>query len=281
MKNVLLIKKLFFIVLAVLLAPTFAFAQTLNLFTPILETTQSGTQVSIGGQVSVSAPITLDNVMVRGQVFDTAPPTNYSGPFNSGFDVNPGDFNSSGSFFTFINGASFTPGQTYYFFFSLMPSGGSVATNFSPVNSVTTLTIPDPGNSGGGTGAGNGTGNGTGSGGTATTTTDNTASTLGWPAQVIDNPLQVSDLNNFIVGLLNALIKIGIPIMTVFLVYSGLRLVMARGNETELVDAKKNLLWVIIGAAILLGSWTIVKVLKGTFDEIDLVYITSLINHIV
>lgn len=137
------------------------------------------------------------------------------------------------------------------------------------------------GTGGGGTGGGGtGNGNGTGAGATATTTND-AVSTLGWPAQVIDNPLQVSDLNNFIVGLLNALIKIGIPIMTIFLVYSGLRLVMARGNEKELVDAKKNLLWVIIGAAILLGSWTIVKVLKGTFDEIDLAYITSLINHIV
>lgn len=103
----------------------------------------------------------------------------------------------------------------------------------------------------------------------------------GWPVEVIDNPLQVSDLNNFVVGLLNALIKIGIPVMVVFLVYSGLRLVMARGNEKELEDAKKNLLWVIIGAAILLGGWTIVKVLKGTFDEIDLAYINSLINYFV
>ncbi len=278
MKNVLLIKKLSFVILAVLLTPTFTFAQTLNLFTPTIETNQSGTQVNIGGQVSVTAPVTLDNVMVRGQVFDSPPPANYSGQFNSGFNVNPGDFDSSGAFFTFINGASFTPGQTYHFFFSLMPAGGSVVTNFPPVNSVTTLTIPGPTNPGPGPGPGPGPSN---PGATATTTTDNTAGSLGWPAQVIDNPLQVSDLNNFIVGLLNALIKIGIPIMTVFLVYSGLRLVMARGNETELVDAKKNLLWVIIGAAILLGGWTIVKVLKGTFDEIDLVYITSLINHIV
>ncbi len=125
--------------------------------------------------------------------------------------------------------------------------------------------------------------NGDPSAGTQTDTSsdENAASIAGWPQQVIDNPLQVSDLNNFVVGLLNALIKIGIPIMVVFLVYSGLRLVMARGNEKELEDAKKNLLWVIIGAAILLGGWTIVKVLKGTFDEIDLAYINSLINYFV
>lgn len=287
MKNISHIKKLSLIILTVLLSPIFVFAQTLNIFEPILETNQSGSQVEIGGQVSVTPPITLNDVMIRGQVFNAAPPANYSGPFNAGLNINPGEFTSSGSFFTFINGGSFTPGQTYHFFFSLMPAGGSVLTNFTPVNSVTTLTIPNPngggnGNSGGtGNGGGGGNNSGTGGGGTATTTDDNTANTLGWPSQVIENPLQVSDLNNFVVGLLNALIKIGIPIMVVFLVYSGLRLVMARGNEKELADAKKNLLWVIIGAAILLGGWTIVKVLKGTFNEIDLVYITSLIKHIV
>lgn len=140
------------------------------------------------------------------------------------------------------------------------------------------------GNNTGGGGAGGGwssSGAGGGGGVTNDSGTENTANTLGWPEAVLDNPLQVSDLNSFIVGLLNALLKIGIPVMTVFLVYSGLRLVMARGNEKELGDAKKNLLWVIIGIAILLGAWTIVKILKGTFDEIDLAYINSLINHFV
>ncbi len=107
-----------------------------------------------------------------------------------------------------------------------------------------------------------------------------TGEAIGWPQQVIDNPLQVSDLNNFIIGLLNALLKIGIPVITLFLVYSGLRFVMARGNEKELASAKDNLLWVIIGIAILFGAWTIVKVLKGTFDEIDLAYVNTFINVI-
>ncbi|MEZ4114515.1 MAG: pilin [Candidatus Paceibacterota bacterium] len=71
------------------------------------------------------------------------------------------------------------------------------------------------------------------------------------------------------------------PNFGIFLVYSGLRLVMARGNEKDLTDAKKNLLWVIIGGVILFGAWTLVKVLKGTFDEIDLVFINNLINFIV
>ncbi len=116
---------------------------------------------------------------------------------------------------------------------------------------------------------------------TGDTDNESTAIAAGFPVNVLQNPLAVSDLNSFIVGLLNALLKIGIPVMTVFLVYSGLRLVIARGNEKELIDAKKNLLWVIIGSAILLGAWTLVRALKGTFDQIDLAYITSLIDYIV
>jgi hypothetical protein len=103
----------------------------------------------------------------------------------------------------------------------------------------------------------------------------------GWPQAVFDNPLGVNSLDNFVVGLLNALLRIGVPVLVVFLVYSGLRLVMARGNEKELADAKKNLLWVIIGTAILLGAWTIVRILKGTLDQIELTHIYNLINHFV
>jgi hypothetical protein len=131
----------------------------------------------------------------------------------------------------------------------------------------------DDGQVGGAGNDANGQGNNTGDGPLS-------VDTEGWPQNAIPNTLAVSDLNSFVVGLLNALLKIGIPIMTIFLVYSGLRLVMARGNEKELEDAKKNLLWVIIGVAVLLGAWTIVKVLKGTFDELDLAYVINLINFV-
>ena len=108
------------------------------------------------------------------------------------------------------------------------------------------------------------------------------ASVNAWPTQaVINNPLAVDSIEGFIVGLLNALLKVGIPIMVIFLVYSGMRIVMARGNEKELADAKKNLLWVIIGVAILLSAWTIVKVLKGTLEQIDISLIKNLVNYFV
>jgi len=102
-----------------------------------------------------------------------------------------------------------------------------------------------------------------------------------WPQEVLKNPLKVDNLNNFIANVLSALIKIALPIIVLFLVYSGMRLVMARGNKEELASAKKNLLWVIIGVAIVLGSWTIVRVLKGTLDQIDISGIINIINYFV
>lgn len=124
-----------------------------------------------------------------------------------------------------------------------------------------------------------GGGNNNPGGGNAADSNGN-ATTAGWPQEVFENPLNVTDLNSFVIGLLNALLKIGIPVMVIFLVYSGLRLVMARGNEKELESAKTNLLWVVVGVLILLSAWTIVKVLKGTFDELNLVYVQTIINFI-
>jgi hypothetical protein len=136
------------------------------------------------------------------------------------------------------------------------------------------------------TGNGNGVGNQSGDGNQTQnpnpTGADSSSGAInGWPTQLIDNPLQVTNLNNFIANLLNAFLKIAIPILAVFLIYAGMKFVMARGNEKELQTAKDNLLWVVIGGAILLGAWTIVRILKGTVEEIDISLINSLVNYFV
>lgn len=168
-------------------------------------------------------------------------------------------------------GMTLNAGSQYQFVFRLLPNGDQIT--FTPVTITMPLTTPGTAPAEGGPEVD--------CEGCSLDLTSGEENVVPWPTQAIDNPLAVSDLNSFIVGLLNALLKIGIPVMTVFLVYSGLRLVIARGNEKELIDAKKNLLWVIIGSAILLGAWTLVRALKGTFDQIDLAYITSLIDYIV
>jgi hypothetical protein len=211
----------------------------------------------------------------------------------------PGDYPTSGSDFieitmTFGNGQItsgnnfsttitnqgmsnnfLVPGETIYCLFEIFYSS-----NNTPLDPrvVTALVPGTPG--GPGPGGGPITNPPVADPGTIDPLNDSTGS-YEWPANVIPNTLSVEDINSFVVGLLNALLKIGIPILILFFVYSGLKFVMARGNEKELEEAKKNLLWVIIGGAILLGSWTIVKVLKGTIDQIEITSIYQIINYFV
>ena len=262
-------KKIIFLSLLIISVPDFSLAAGSATFTysPAVnfQNNANGVQVIIEGSITLQSA-TEDDFFLGVKTFTGVTP-----PTQEQID-NPEGLNfistSASSGTAFNTSANLSPGTSYFFVFKIIPNGDTITgdTEVVPVNTPGSSTegqSEEPPCDG--------------------CTIDNSVVTgtyVGWPQNAIPNTLAVSDLNGFVVGLLNALLKIGIPIMTIFLVYSGLRLVMARGNEKELEDAKKNLLWVIIGIAILLGAWTIVKVLKGTFDQLDLAYVISLINFV-
>ena len=83
----------------------------------------------------------------------------------------------------------------------------------------------------------------------------------------ICNPLEgngVNTLPDLIQKILEGALKIGIPIVALAVIYSGFLFVAARGNSEKLTKAKDALLYTIIGAAILLGSWAIAKMIQVT-----------------
>ncbi len=65
------------------------------------------------------------------------------------------------------------------------------------------------------------------------------------------------------------MVKIALPFLILFAVYSGFMFVEARGNTEKLETARKNFMYVIIGALIIFASWTIATVIKGTVDNIS------------
>lgn len=96
----------------------------------------------------------------------------------------------------------------------------------------------------------------------------------------IANPLgQEFNILEFLQKLFANLVKIAIPFLTVFLVYSGFLFVEARGNEEKLKTARSNFVSVIIGAVLVLGAWVIASALKGTVDQLEAPI--SFINHII
>jgi len=82
----------------------------------------------------------------------------------------------------------------------------------------------------------------------------------------IFNPLgdDTQTLGALIKKILEGVIKIGMPIIVVAIIYSGFLFVSAQGNSEKLGKAKDALLYTLIGAAILLGSWGIAQLITDT-----------------
>ena len=86
----------------------------------------------------------------------------------------------------------------------------------------------------------------------------------------LENPLNsnFSTIPAFIAGALKVLVIVALPIITLFIVVAGFMFVLARGNSSKLEDAKKNFVYVIIGALLILGAWVIATLIGGTVTQL-------------
>lgn len=80
----------------------------------------------------------------------------------------------------------------------------------------------------------------------------------------IVNPITSTTIVGLIEKILKGVIKIGMPILVLAIIYSGFLFVSAQGNSEKLSEAKRALLYTLIGAAILLGSWGIAQLITET-----------------
>ena len=92
------------------------------------------------------------------------------------------------------------------------------------------------------------------------------AGTTNGGGSVFFNPLgNTSDFKTLLNDkILPTLIAIGIPILVIFIVYTGYLFVSAQGNEKKLEEAKSALLWTVIGGAILIGAKVIAIAIQDT-----------------
>ncbi len=89
------------------------------------------------------------------------------------------------------------------------------------------------------------------------------------PKIQICNPLTGSaTIQAFIHNLLTNVLKVGIPVVALAVIYCGFLFVKARGNSEKLSEAKSALLYTLIGAAVLLGSWTIAELISSTVQAL-------------
>jgi len=90
----------------------------------------------------------------------------------------------------------------------------------------------------------------------------------GCPPSQLCNPLQSTTITEFLGKIIDILLFFALPIIVFFIIYSGFKFVMARGNESEVSDAKSSLTWAIIGGVIILGAKLIITVIQGTVSAL-------------
>ena len=63
---------------------------------------------------------------------------------------------------------------------------------------------------------------------------------------------------------LGIIIKIGVPVISLAIIYSGFLFISARGNPHKLEEAKSRFVYTLVGAGILLGAWLIATIIEAT-----------------
>lgn len=73
---------------------------------------------------------------------------------------------------------------------------------------------------------------------------------------------------DFVRAVLSIIVRIGIPVAALFLIYSGFLFLTAQGDTAQLQKAKTSFVWAVIGTAVLLGAWALAEAISGTVGTI-------------
>ena len=86
----------------------------------------------------------------------------------------------------------------------------------------------------------------------------------------LESPLKdsINSIPAFIAEVLKAVVTIGLPIITLFIVISGFMFLVAQGNSSKIEKAKENFMWVIVGTLLILGAWVLVTLIAGTVTQL-------------
>jgi len=85
---------------------------------------------------------------------------------------------------------------------------------------------------------------------------------------VINNPLKVDTIQEAIKLFMDAVLRIALPFIVIFFIWSGFSFVLARGNPDKIKVAKNMFLYTVIGTLLILGAWVITNAIIGTVNSI-------------
>lgn len=82
----------------------------------------------------------------------------------------------------------------------------------------------------------------------------------------LKNPLESDNLMELLQEILDVIMIFAVPLIVFMIIYAGFMYVTARGNEAQVSDASRALLYAVIGGVIILGANIILAVISGTVD---------------
>lgn len=74
----------------------------------------------------------------------------------------------------------------------------------------------------------------------------------------------VTTIPDLLLAIVDLVFLIGVPIIVIFIIYSGFLFVTAGDNETQIKKAKFVLMWTLLGALVLLGAKAIAAAVQAT-----------------
>ena len=99
-----------------------------------------------------------------------------------------------------------------------------------------------------------GSGQTSGSGGSGTTPSGDA---------ILINPLAADNIPQLLNSIINFLLALAAPIATIMVIYAGYLLIIARDNEDKVKEARKTLLFVVLGVLVLILSKGIVSLAQS------------------
>ncbi|MDB5188702.1 MAG: protein of unknown function with transrane region [Candidatus Nomurabacteria bacterium] len=84
----------------------------------------------------------------------------------------------------------------------------------------------------------------------------------------LNNPLSVSTIGDAINLFLSVIIRVALPLIILFFIWSGLSFIFARGNPEKVKVAKNMFFYTVIGTLLILGAWVITNAIIGTVNSI-------------
>lgn len=102
-----------------------------------------------------------------------------------------------------------------------------------------------------------------------TTTGTTSIPSTSFPLKIaIQNPLKVDTIQGAIQLFMSAVLRVALPFIVVFFIWSGLSFVLARGNPDKIKVAKNMFLYTVVGTLLILGAWVITNAIIGTVNSI-------------